>query len=329
MPQVLGFNGSSDYVDIGTGPTSVKTISFWAYPASTTEYFINLTSNTDYIWANAGTVTATGFASPTIYVNGIPSTTIAAGSWQHITVTTDTAENASNFDIGRTQDTNYLEGRIDDLTLYDYARTPAQVAHSFNRGLPVGHWNLDQCQGSQAYDASMFANHGIITEGGAGTNVGVGTCGGSAGTMWADGASGKFNASLEFDGTDDYVDIGDTGFTAVRSVSFWAKPDSTTQEFLQLSATDTVAVSSGAISVGGFGTETIYVDGRQTTAFPDTNWHHITVISDTDITANDMDLGRISTNYGAGLLDDIRIYNYALSPDQIKIIMNNGAVRFR
>jgi hypothetical protein len=47
----------------------------------------------------------------------------------------------------------------------------------------------------------------------------------------------------------------------------------------------------------------------------------------------DNSLGAFKTvttgDYFNGLIDDIRIYNYALSPDQIKIIMNNGAVRFR
>jgi hypothetical protein len=146
--------------------------------------------------------------------------------------------------------------------------------------------------------------------------------------MWADGASGKISSSLAFDGTDDYVDIGDTGYTTIKAVSFWAKPDSTTQEFLQLSSSDTVQTSSGTLSVAGFGTETVYVDGKLTTTFPDTNWHHVTVVSSSNITANDMDIGRISTNYGAGQIDDVKIFNYALTQQQINDIYNQGAVRF-
>lgn len=113
----LEFNGSSSVVDVGTGPTSVKSVSFWVYPETTTEYFINLTSTTDYIWVSGGTVTATGLTSPRIYVNGVLTTALAADNWQHVVVTTAVAENASNLDIGRTEDTNYLEGRIDSMQI--------------------------------------------------------------------------------------------------------------------------------------------------------------------------------------------------------------------
>src|SRR3989344_4377479 len=75
--QALNFDGGDDYVDIGTGPTVVNSISFWTYPETTTEYFVNLTSTTDYIWVNAGTVTATGLSS-TIYVDGVVSSTLVA-----------------------------------------------------------------------------------------------------------------------------------------------------------------------------------------------------------------------------------------------------------
>jgi len=50
----------------------------------------------------------------------------------------------------------------------------------------------------------------------------------------------------------------------------------------------------------------------------------VTVVSDSNITANDMDIGRISTNYGDGLIDDVRLYNYALTTNQIKKIMQDG-----
>ena len=96
-------------------------------PKTTTEYFLNLTGTTDYIWVNAGTVTATGLISPTIYVDGVVSSTLVANKWQHVVVTTNTAENASNFDIGRTQDANYMEGRIDDVRLYNHALSADEI----------------------------------------------------------------------------------------------------------------------------------------------------------------------------------------------------------
>ena len=128
----LDFDGSNDYVDIGTGPTSVNAVSFWVNPTTTTEYMVNLTSTTDYIWVNGGTITATGLSSPTIYVNGQVSSTLTAGSWQHVMVTTATAENASNLDIGRTGDANYMQGKLDDVHLYNYVPTLKQILDTYN-----------------------------------------------------------------------------------------------------------------------------------------------------------------------------------------------------
>ena len=130
----LALNGSSQYVSVGTGPTSVKTASFWVKPTTTTEYLLNFTGSTDYIWANAGTVTATGWASPTIYVNGEVSSTIRAGAWQHVMVTSDTAENASSFEIGRTTSSDYLEGSIDEVLLSSSALSAENAATLYRAG---------------------------------------------------------------------------------------------------------------------------------------------------------------------------------------------------
>jgi hypothetical protein len=46
-----------------------------------------------------------------------------------------------------------------------------------------------------------------------GSNTSSGTCtSGSTSEAWANGATGKFNSSLDFDGTDDYVLIADNNF---------------------------------------------------------------------------------------------------------------------
>ena len=230
---------------------------------------------------------------------------------------------------------HFFKGSIDNAVVYRYARSSAQIMYDYNRGVPVGWWKFDECSGTTAYDNAKNANgdaagnNGSISIGANGTNYSAGACNTvNSSSAWYNGKSGKRSASLDFDGSDDYVDIGDTGRTDIYAVSFWVKPADTTESILQLSASDTVAVSSGTMSIGGFGTETVYIDGRQTTSFSDANWHHVTVVSDSGLTANDMDIGRVSTTYFDGQIDDVRIYNYPLTAAQIRKVMNDGTARF-
>ncbi len=128
------FNGSSDYVSVGalTGGTALQSVEFWAYPTSTTNYFVDL-NGTAYISATTGTVSATGFTSPTIYVNGVVSSTIVANQWQYIVVTTGTGLNASAFNIGKIS-TNYLAGMIDEVRVYSSALSAATIQSHFTEG---------------------------------------------------------------------------------------------------------------------------------------------------------------------------------------------------
>ena len=82
----------------------------------------------------AGTITAAGFAAPQIYVNGQLSTTLTANVWQFVVIADTTAENARNLDIGRTQDTNYLEGLIDEVRIYNRALGADEVQDLYRLG---------------------------------------------------------------------------------------------------------------------------------------------------------------------------------------------------
>lgn len=233
----LSLNGTDEYIDIGTGPSAVRTISFWVKPKTTTEYFINLTSTTDYVSASSGTVDMTGDSSETIYVNGIASNNITTDIWQHITVVTSASENASNLDIGRTQDANYLEGIIDEVKIYDYALSASQIAWNFSKGEPIARYRLDECAGTTAYDSgykaasSISRYDGTIIPGASG-NTSAGTCNSGTSTeMWDDGSNGKMNGSLGFDGSNDYIDISDINAidgASSLSVSAWINTNTLT-----------------------------------------------------------------------------------------------------
>ncbi len=153
-------------------------------------------------------------------------------------VTNDDVTNTTNLNIS--DPTDYVEGYMDDIRIYNYARTPAQIAWEYNRGAPVVHYKFDECQGSTVYNSALngdgkaAGNNGTITIGGSGTSS-VGNCSTSS-TAWGNGASGKINSSLDFDGTDDYATVADSSELSFGdgstdkpfSVSAWIKMDDAT-----------------------------------------------------------------------------------------------------
>src|SRR3989344_5965293 len=78
---------------------------------------------------------------------------------------------------------------------------------------------------------------------------------------------------LLFNGTDDTVTVANT-VSNIQTVSFWIKvlSTSTTQEILALNGSDTFSSVSGTVTVAGFGTDTIYVDGKPGTSLSASRW---------------------------------------------------------
>ena len=125
------FNGTDDFIDIGTGPASTKTISIWLKQADIAgnEYPIDL-NGTDYIAVESGAVTVYGLVGHSLYVDGVAGTSgvtaIAADTWSHIVVTDSTANNATDFDIGRVT-AAYFEGMISEVRLYSNVLTLPEI----------------------------------------------------------------------------------------------------------------------------------------------------------------------------------------------------------
>jgi hypothetical protein len=122
-------------------------------------------------------------------------------------------------------------GYIDDVKIFNYARTASQVAWDYNRGGPVGWWKMDECQGSTIHDSSGFGNNGTWSGAAGGTQTTVGTCASSTPAgAWYNGRTGKRNASLNFDGTDDYIDVATSTVYQFNTNSFalsaWVKTSS-------------------------------------------------------------------------------------------------------
>jgi hypothetical protein len=285
------------------------------------------------------------------YVNGtqIGSTVTGLGTWSGSIVEAK---------IGKSFTGTYFNGSMDDFKIYNYARTGAQIMSDYNGGAPVAWYKLDECQGSTLHDSSGNGFDGTLNVGGGGSQSAIGTCT-TASTSWGNGSSGKYNSSLSFDGTDDYVTRTSAPVTSATnwSLSAWVKPTS---------------LGSGSIPVyvgtdaGGFGFSmdanfralfglVSYVDSGYT--FPTPNiWYHLVMTRDdtttrfyvngiqtpnTSTTTPNAPVARLSigcefssdnatiTRCYSGQVDDVRIYNYALSPLQVQTVFNGGsAIKF-
>ena len=194
----------------------------------------------------------------------------------------------------------------------------------------IAHWKLDETEGSIAYDS-------------AGDNSG--TLNGNP--LWRP-AGGKVDGALEFDGTDDYVsaDFVLNPADGPFSVFAWIKGGAPGQAVI--SQTDGVNWLSADASAGNLMTELRHIAGRvvgpplwSQTVITDGDWHRVGFVWDGSYrilyadgveVATDAQTGLGSSDGGLyigtgkglgpatfffGLIDDVGIYNQALSAAEI------------
>jgi hypothetical protein len=313
----------------------------------------NVTMSVDSWYHLAGTFD--GSNSLKIYVNGVETGSATANSLAS-TPNTPLTIGADPIEF------NYpWDGLIDGVKIYNYVRTPAQIVWDYNKGAPIAHWKFNECQGNTLHDSSDNNLHGTINIGVGGTQTSAGTCtDGSANSAWSNGKDGKYGASLNFDGQDDNVLIQDNNALdghSSMSVFLWAKPaTSEVKEIIikhlnttsdinwelyqnsgnisgRINGTTGTCTSTGSLFTTNIwhqvgmvwtGTQTnIYIDGilNQTC---DRN----TTLSNS---VGNLSIGGYESKQYTfnGQIDDVKIFNYALTATQVKQLYNeNSAVRF-
>jgi hypothetical protein len=199
----------------------------------------------------------------------------------------------------------------------------------------VGWWKLDETSGLTAVDSSVLGNDGTLPN--------------MAGNEWTNGIVG---GALEFDGTDDYVSVPNSSslqLTSALTMAGWIKADSwgsgTDVDIIARKGEDNP--NNYQLSIAD-GLATLYLDDgdgsgyRGDTLLNTGQWYHVAATWDgttarvyvdgvLDNDPPDLHGNNISTDTRAfyiggrsgadlldGILDDIRIYNRALSEAEIK-----------
>jgi hypothetical protein len=256
-----------------------------------------------------------------------------------------------------------FSGKIDAFRVFDYVRTPSQVAWDYNRGAPVAWYKLDECQGTTINDSSGRSFTGTLSLGAGGMTT-VGTCSTSS-TAWGNGATGKRNYALDFDGTDDAFQVTnsdpldfDVGLNKEFSFAFWINPDTAGESSngrIWEKGGNKYFKTNGAGSPYGLGVvwplATTNIDSSVSNVLPSGTWTHVVVTwaddadDDADVYINGVLRGTLAGSGGQtgdnsnfyvggnadsydGRIDDFRIYNYALTAAQVKTVMTDGAQRY-
>jgi hypothetical protein len=214
-------------------------------------------------------------------------------------------------------------------------------------GKLVGWWKFDETELGNSASDSSGGNHTGSLEGN---------------PRWQP-SGGKVGGAMKFDGGDDGVSVGSVGISgaAPRTIAGWAKMNTTTIPawtnvfgFTAGSATFDHTCFNIDVSGGNGSTPGYYTIGafnwERDIMPPDLAWHHFAATYDGTtvrwygdgkligqetglilITVDDVQMGSSANgNHFPGLIDDVRIYNYALADKEIadiyKAATNSKAV---
>ncbi|MFC1678479.1 LamG domain-containing protein [Patescibacteria group bacterium] len=404
----LEFDGSNDHIRISDHTsldvTTSFTMSAWVYPhtlgGNDNGRIIDKTySGNGYMLLMEDTnrfgVQYSGGAAG-IYSN---NNVITLNEWNHLTAVIDSGGDGVSFyrnsitvgggTMGGVVDQNdgelwiglrhdwgrAFDGLIDQVRIYNYERTPAQIAWDYNRGQPVAYWRFDECQGGTIFDQSGNNNHGTLQLGTTGDQTATGTCASSSdSSFWWNGRDGKINSAGSFDGDSDYIDTVDMASldnASYFTISAWIRPDtlgdwevifskrtnSENQILIQESGAGSggnddflILVKNGSndggirttgniISTGVWQHIVVVYDGTIGTASDRVTFYHNgiqpSIIKTSDFPATTADTPNViigskdgTAEFFDGLIDEVKIFNYALTPQQVKTEYNSGAVRF-
>lgn len=321
----IRFDGANDGItsSIPINETGAYSVSYWIYPytLSTDDTFISTSIDGDLLFSTYYSSNIIRWCNDTLCGNEATSRAniLTTRTWNHISTVYNGSGTATIYvnGINVTEDNNIAEsnggagiiigntvvssspgsnatdGIIDNIRVYDYARTPAQIAWDYNQGKPIDWFKFNECQGSVINDSIGTAS-ATLTIGASGTQTALGDCIVTTGA-WLNGATGKFNSSINFDGTDDYISTTNFPIPWVmdtQSYSAWIKTSTSGQQGILTVGNDSPANSTSdralrlttsnyaqfQICNAAGSTCTFTATGNQ--ALNDGNWHHLVGVYD-------------------------------------------------
>lgn len=202
----------------------------------------------------------------------------------------------------------------------------------------VAYWKFDEGGGNILFDETENSNDGTIHE-----------------ATWA---AGKLGSALEFDGVNDYVDCGNMGKPTQWTVVVWIKPTGSLTDGaivksrkgnytewgpeilkgrLRTYITDEVgdtyqlatsSIGASELPVGTWSYIGITVDGSYVKFYLNGILHDtITQTKQMTGTSGSLSIGRSgssNSSYWRGTIDEVRIYNRALTETEIKELYQQG-----
>ncbi len=248
--------------------------------------------------------------------------------------------------------TGDFDGVIDEVKIFNYARSQAQVSYDYNGGKPVGWWPLDDMEGTTAID--------ISGNGRAGTGFGTGS--------WE---AGKYSNSYRNNGNHSGFELGAAQVLSDGSdatLSFWAKVNADfSNSYIGIftawgssgpntywygirrdtgvtgwgmhynDATSSANIMGATLTIGQWHHYSLIIDGTARRLYFDgefigevtsghTGWNDGARTSGTSGTMRTVGVTSYASYLTDHNTDDVRLYNYALTADQVKEVMNNGSV---
>jgi hypothetical protein len=248
--------------------------------------------------------------------------------------------------------TDHLNGRLDHVYIFDDSMSTSEITELYQSHYPsyapfggdcprlIGSWELDEGTGTTTRDESGMGLTGTLTNGPA----------------WTPAQSGPYG--LDFSGNSlEYVDFGTTDLNLGSnfSIAFWVKSDGT--DYLE-----TILAKGAQGTAGHFQLYLNYgelyfrtdapgtIDVGSGYLFNDSTWHHVVVnynggaiifyVDGSSVSSSSqtftipalnaqMTLGRrpdVGTNEFNSELDQLKIYNCALSNEQINRLIELGTI---